>query len=184
MKAKKWEVLHSSNKMDWGTPDDLFTKIEERYGKFELDAAATSDNSKCIQYYDQVDDSLNMNWDLFSPMIFGIPDEPLPVPDSLSIGVKNVWLNPPYGRDITKWVKKAYDESQKGCQVVCLLPSRTGTKWFQEYAPKAYKVIFLKGRVKFEGAEASAPFDSVLLIFNKTKVNLYPRYECWDWKKE
>ena len=75
------------------------------------------------------------------------------------------WMNPPYGREIGKWMKKAYEESQQGCTVVCLVPSRTDTAWWHDYAMKADEIRYIRGRLKFQGAENSAPFPSAVVIF-------------------
>ena len=67
-------------------------------------------------------------------------------------------------RLIKKWMKKAYEESKRGCTVVCLVPSRTDTAWWHNYAMKG-QVIFLRGRLKFGDAKNSAPFPSAIVIF-------------------
>ena len=77
-----------------------------------------------------------------------------------------VWMNPPYGREIIKWMKKAYESSLDGAMVVCLVPSRTDTKWWHEYAMKG-TIEFIRGRLKFGGSKNSAPFPSALIIFNQ-----------------
>jgi len=76
-----------------------------------------------------------------------------------------VYMNPPYGRQITPWVKRAYEHSCNGALVVCLLPSRTDTRWWHEYVMKAREIRFLKGRLKFGGAKQGAPFPSAIAIF-------------------
>jgi site-specific DNA-methyltransferase (adenine-specific) len=99
----------------------------------------------------QEDDALTQSWDIASEK-----------------GTR-VFMNPPYGREIGKWVKKAFEESLKGTLVVCLIPSRTDTKWWHAYCMKASHIIFLRGRVKFEQngktGTVSAPFPSCLVIF-------------------
>lgn len=79
-------------------------------------------------------------------------------------------MNPPYGREIIHWVKKAYETSIQGTTVVCLLPSRTDTKWWHEYCMKG-EVRFIKGRLKFGGSKNSAPFPSAVVIFRKRVSN-------------
>ena len=78
-----------------------------------------------------------------------------------------VFMNPPYGREITKWLNKAYQESMKGKTIVCLLPSRTDTRWWHDYVMKAKEIRFLRGRLKFGGSKNSAPFPSCVVIFKK-----------------
>ena len=76
-------------------------------------------------------------------------------------------MNPPYGREIGRFIKKAYEETLNGCKsVVCLLPSRTDTKWFHEYCMKG-KIEFIKGRLKFGGSKNNAPFPSMIVIFGE-----------------
>jgi site-specific DNA-methyltransferase (adenine-specific) len=76
-------------------------------------------------------------------------------------GGERVYCNPPYGRGIIDWLKKAREAEL----AVFLLPSRTDTKWWHEYAMQADEIRFLKGRLKFGGAKNSAPFPSVLIIY-------------------
>lgn len=75
------------------------------------------------------------------------------------------FVNPPYS-DISAWVKKSYEEYQKGKTVVLLIPSRTDTKWWHEYIMKATQIRFIKGRLKFGDAKNSAPFPSAIIIYN------------------
>ena len=74
-------------------------------------------------------------------------------------------MNPPYGRTIGQWVKKAYESSLAGACVVCLLPARTDTKWFHDYVLPFAKVTFLRGRLKFGDSKNSAPFPSMIAVF-------------------
>ena len=75
-------------------------------------------------------------------------------------------MNPPYGREISKWLEKAYNESLQGATVVCLIPSRTDTKYWHNYVMKSSEIRFIKGRLKFGKAINSAPFPSAIVIFN------------------
>ena len=79
----------------------------------------------------------------------------------------NVWMNPPYGRDIKAWMKKAYEQSLYGAKVVCLVPARTDTSWWHEYAMKAREIRFIRGRLRFGNSKENAPFPSVVLVFSK-----------------
>ena len=77
-----------------------------------------------------------------------------------------MFCNPPYGRDIGRWVQKAYEEGHKeNTVVVMLIPARTDTKYFHDYIMHRAEVRFVKGRLKFGGAAAGAPFPSMLVIF-------------------
>ena len=77
-----------------------------------------------------------------------------------------VWCNPPYGREIGLWVKKAYESAhESGGIVVMLIPARTDTKWFHDYVLHRAEIRFIAGRLKFGGAKNSAPFPSMVVIF-------------------
>ena len=75
------------------------------------------------------------------------------------------FVNPPYGREIPKWVYKGYEEWKKGKLVVFLIPSRTDTKWWHDYIMKATEIRFIKGRLKFDDQKNSAPFPSAIVVF-------------------
>ena len=80
-------------------------------------------------------------------------------------GGETVFCNPPYGRELAKWVKKAYEESRKpNTKVVMLIPARTDTRWFHDYCVKG-RIEFLKGRLKFGDGKNSAPFPSMIVVF-------------------
>tara|TARA_R100000808_G_scaffold3776_2_gene12962 strand:+ start:4140 stop:4568 length:429 start_codon:yes stop_codon:yes gene_type:complete len=135
-----WEKgLFSSVKDDWETPQHLFDELNQEFG-FELDVCADESNAKCKRYFTVEDDGLNMKWE----------------------GV--CWMNPPYGRVIGKWIKKAYESALNGAVVICLVPSRTDTKWWHDYCMKG-EVRFIKGRLKFGRSTNSAPFPSAVVIF-------------------
>lgn len=136
-------ALMSSKKKDWETPTSVFGEWNIYY-QFELDAAADEHNAKCERFYTIEDDALTKPW------------------------AKSTWLNPPYGRGVDKWIRKAATEAEKGNTVVCLLPARTDTKWFHQwiYDRPNVRVIFLKGRIKFVGAESPAPFPSMVVVFD------------------
>jgi len=132
--------LHFSSKTDlWSTPQDFFDKLNSVHG-FTLDACATPENAKCQRHFTKSDDGLSQQWD----------------------GV--VWMNPPYGREIGKWMRKAYESAESGAKVVCLVPARTDTAWWHDYATKG-QIEFIRGRLKFGGAKTSAPFPSAVVIF-------------------
>jgi site-specific DNA-methyltransferase (adenine-specific) len=82
-------------------------------------------------------------------------------------------MNPPYGRGIGVWLQKAYESSQQDSTVVCLIPSRTDTKWWHDYVMRASEIRFLKGRLKFDGHENSAPFPSAIIVFQKTDTQVF-----------
>lgn len=133
------EGMFTSNTDLWATPQSFFDKYNNLYN-FNLDVCALPNNAKCEKY--------------FTPEINGLSQE--------WIGV--CWMNPPYGREIGKWVKKAYESSLQGAIVVCLLPARTDTRWFHDYCIKG-KIEFIKGRLKFGDSKNSAPFPNMIVVF-------------------
>lgn len=94
-----------------------------------------------------------------------------------NLGGWRTFCNPPYGRVIGDWVKKAYEESRNGL-VVMLLPARTDTKWFHEYIYGKAEIRFLKGRLKFGDSVNSAPFPSMIVVFKKGLNERKRRNEC------
>lgn len=150
------KVLFSSNTEEWETPQELFNKLNKEF-HFTLDVCATRHNRKCSVYYTKEDDGLNQVW-------FGTS-----------------WMNPPYGRDIGKWIEKAYNTAYCGLgTVVCLLPARTDTKWWHKYIMKATEIRFIKGRLKFSGTKNSAPFPSVIVIFKNRCVGNTPKVISYE----
>jgi site-specific DNA-methyltransferase (adenine-specific) len=100
---------------------------------------------------------------------FHFDHDPCP-PDFTVDGLASDWgssnfVNPPYGQALPHWVRKAYEEAQRGKTVVLLIPSRTDTRWWHDYCMKATEIRFIKGRLKFEGAVFNAPFPSAIVIF-------------------
>lgn len=139
---KMKKVMFSSKRDDWETPQDLFDKLNVKFN-FTLDPCASTENAKCQKYFTQEQDGLKQDWQ-----------------------GETVFCNPPYGREIKKWVIKAYQESLKpDTLVVMLLPSRTDTTWFHDYILPYGKIDFIKGRLKFGGSKNSAPFPSMIVVF-------------------
>ena len=133
--------VHFSSQTDlWETPQDFFDKLNDEFG-FNLDVCATPQNAKVFRFFTKEHDGLSQDW-----------------------GESICWMNPPYGREIGKWMKKAYESSLAGATVVCLVPARTDTAWWHDYAIKG-EIRFVKGRLKFGGHKNSAPFPSAVVIF-------------------
>lgn len=144
------KVLFSSDKTTWRTPPSLFEELNKEF-HFTLDAAADDSNHLCDYYFTQEEDGLTKDWT---------------VPEGTA-----VFVNPPYGRKLTSdWVKKAYQEAQKGIKIVMLIPSRTETIWFHEYIYHKAEIRFIKGRIHFldenGNVGGAAPFPSMLVIYN------------------
>lgn len=100
---------------------------------------------------------------------FNFDFDPCPVKPAFD-GLSTEWgnrnfVNPPYGKELPKWVKKGYEEYRKGKLVVFLIPSRTDTSYWHEYIMKADEIRFIKGRLKFDNSGNSAPFPSCIVVF-------------------
>lgn len=145
LRTQKLAVHFSSRTDEWATPWYLFDVFNRRY-QLDLDVCADQTNTKCLKFYSRQDDSLSKPW------------------------TGNCWMNPPYGRQIKRWVAKAYIETfiRKNVNlVVCLLPARTDTAWWNDYVVAADEIFFLRGRIKFGGAKNGAPFPSAVAVFKK-----------------
>jgi len=137
--------LFTSKTGEWETPQDLFEKLNRIY-HFNLDPCSTELNHKCARYFTKESDGLIQSWEGF-----------------------RVFMNPPYGREIGAWVKKAFES--KAEIVVCLLPARTDTNWFHSYIYGKAEINFLKGRLKFSKSKNSAPFPSMIVIYKFGRQN-------------
>ena len=132
--------MMTSNTEMWETPLAEFRFWDSLFD-FSCDVCAVAENAKCKNFFSPEQDGLAQEW-------------------------KGVcWMNPPYGRGIGKWVRKAYESSQAGATVVCLVPARTDTSWWHDYVAKG-QVHFIRGRLKFGDGKGSAPFPSAIVIFS------------------
>lgn len=139
-------VFYSSKTDMWATPQDFFDGLDAEF-HFTLDACAVKENAKCEAYYTPEQDGLDQPW------------------------TGRVWCNPPYGRNVGQWVKKAHDTASGGGFVVMLLPARTDTRWFHDYIYGKTEVRFIKGRLKFGSCQNAAPFPSMVVIFGGEHKN-------------
>ena len=136
--------VHFSSKTDLhATPQGFFDRLNKEFN-FDVDVCASADNAKCSKYFTKEQDGLAQEWK------------------------GNVWMNPPYGREIGDWMRKANIDAEKGATVVCLVPSRTDTKWWHDSVIQ-HEVRFVKGRLKFGDAVNSAPFPSAVVVIRPPK---------------
>lgn len=138
------KALYSSESELWETPQDLFDRLDKEF-HFTVDVCALDSNTKCASFYSPDQDGLKQKWE------------------------GACWMNPPYGRNIGEWMKKALESE---ATVVCLVPARTDTKWWHDYAMKASEIRFVKGRLKFGDSKNSAPFPSAIIVFRQTQDDL------------
>jgi phage N-6-adenine-methyltransferase len=133
-------ALFSSGSDQWSTPIEFFNPLNQEFS-FTLDVCADAVNTKCTKFYSEAQDGLAQPW------------------------TGSCWMNPPYGKTIGLWVKKAYESSKfLGATVVCLLPARTDTRWFHSYCLHG-ELRWIKGRLRFSGSKNPATFPSFLCVF-------------------
>jgi site-specific DNA-methyltransferase (adenine-specific) len=129
------DVMFSSDSMEWETPQWLFDELDKEF-HFDLDPCSTHENAKCKLHYTKEEDGLLQDWT-----------------------GHRVFCNPPYGREIGKWVKKAYESK---CLTVMLIPARTDTKWFHQYI-----YIYMLKSV------------SLKAVFTSVTQNITPHFQAW-----
>jgi len=140
----------------WCTPQDFFDILNKEFN-FTLDPCCTQKSAKCSKFYTAEQDGLMQDWRR-----------------------NNVFVNPPYGRQIGSWVKKCFEEGQKeNTTIVLLIPSRTDTQYFHDYILDKCEIRFIKGRLTFWDLDSDkyilgkfnemtpAPFPSLLAIYGK-----------------
>ncbi len=147
MATNNIDACLSSRSIEWYTPKKLFNELNNEFN-FDLDPCCNEFSKKCDKYFTIEDDGLSQNW-----------------------GGCRVFMNPPYGREIKDWIKKAYEESLKSnTLVVALIPARTDTTYWHDFIfGKAKDIRFLRGRIKFENEQGetvnSAPFPSAIIVW-------------------
>ena len=142
----KRQVYHRAVSAEWETPQDFFAALHAEFG-FTLDVAAQPNNAKCARYFTREDDGLTQSW----------------------TGI--CWCNPPYGKTMAQWMRKAYESAQQGATVVCLVPARTEMEWWHTYAMRG-EIRYVKGRLKFGGSPYNAPFPSAVVIFRPSPLEI------------
>lgn len=149
----RWRAATSqSERMIWRTPPALFLALNKEFD-FTIDVAADGDNAHVDRYLSAERDALAVSW-----------------------AGERVFCNPPYGRELDRWLAKGALEAQEhGALVVFLLPARTGNRWFHRYCLPHGEIRFLKGRLNFQlkavgNKRSRPPFDSMVVIFRPFKL--------------
>lgn len=123
------------------TPRAFFKELNRHWG-FTLDPCSNGENAVCKRFFTPEDDGLAQDW-----------------------SYERVFMNPPY-TECYAWMQKAYESSLQGAIVLCLVPVRTDTAWWHEFAMRG-EIHFIRGRLKFGAATANAPFPSAIVIFGR-----------------
>jgi site-specific DNA-methyltransferase (adenine-specific) len=121
------ELRFKSATNEWPTPDTLWKPLDDEFG-FTLDVCSTHENAKCKNHFTLAEDGLKQPWD----------------------GV--AWMNPPYGAQLARWVKKCHDEAKRGVLVVGLIPVRSNTSYWHDYI-MGNEIRFVRGYPKFGNAK-------------------------------
>ena len=121
------------------TPPEIFEPLDAEF-KFDLDVCAIAENAKCDIFFSPEDNGLERAWK------------------------GTCWMNPPFGREMKNWVKKAYLEWKNGCTVVALLPARTNTAWWHDWVMKGEQ-RFIRGEVKFVGYDRGLWMPMAIVIW-------------------
>lgn len=145
-KRKVDQSWFNAKSVEYETPDEIFKPLEKEFG-MTLDVSATKENAKCDLFFTVHDDGLSQEW-----------------------GGRN-WMNPPFGRVMQKWVRKAHAEFLKGKMTVALIPARTNTKWWHECIQDIAEVRFIQGEVKFKGFDRGLWMPMCIVIWNPANEN-------------
>ena len=145
------DSVHFSSATDlWETPWSLFTRLDKQF-HFDLDVCALPENAKCQKFFTPKENGLAQRWR------------------------GNCWMNPPYGRSIGHWVRKAFESAQSGdATVVSLLPARCDTRWWHQHVMLAAELWLVAGRIRFGTAKAGAPFPSAIVVFRPGTLGADP----------
>jgi site-specific DNA-methyltransferase (adenine-specific) len=142
--ASKSNGRYNGNGREWETPPELFKDLDDQF-HFTLDPCATAQNAKCRFFYTEADNGLSKDWKRHS-----------------------VFMNPPYGREVAAWTKKAREASEGGALVVGLLPASTDLAWWHENVVNRAEIRYIRGRVRFLTGgpyRASGFFASVIVVW-------------------
>lgn len=134
-------ALLSSKSNEWRTPQAFFNELDREF-HFTLDPASTDENAKCAKHYTAEDNGLMQDWT-----------------------GETVFCNPPYGRELPRWVEKCAKAAGGGTVVVMLIPARTDTKAFHQFIYGKAEIRFIKGRLHFNESKDAAPFPSMVVVF-------------------
>ncbi len=140
----------------WETPQWLFDLMNEEFG-FTLDVCSSHENAKCEKHFTVDENGLAQSWEEHT-----------------------CWMNPPYGREIREWCKKAYEESISGALVVGLVPARVDTGWWFDYCINAAEIRFIRGRLRFGDSNSNAPFPSAIVIWDNRVRESQREIIWWD----
>jgi phage N-6-adenine-methyltransferase len=136
---------YNGNGREWITPPEVFDPLHAEFA-FTLDPCATAASAKCPRFFSEAENGLEQSW-----------------------AGERVFMNPPYGREIYAWTRKAREEAERGALVVGLLPASSDLAWWHDDVVGRAEVRYIRGRVRFltDGPyRASGFFASVVVIWH------------------
>jgi phage N-6-adenine-methyltransferase len=141
---------YNGNGRHWATPPEIFDPLHAEF-RFTLDPCATAESAKCALFFTEEQDGLAQDW-----------------------GTHVVFMNPPYGREIYAWTRKAREAAARGALVVGLLPASTDLSWWHDdVVTVGAEVRYLRGRVRFLTGgpyRASGFFPSVVVVWRPARA--------------
>ncbi len=159
--------MFSSSSDEWATPQKFYDNLNKEFN-FTLDPCCTANNHKCEKYFTVEDNGLLQDWSnevVFMNPPYSKPEQPCKPNCTKKKCLKRGYHNDTYKAGQEDWIKKAYEESQKGAIVVGLLPVRTDTKAFHKYIYNKAEIRFIEGRLKFGDGKNPAPFPSMIVVW-------------------
>ncbi len=149
-KVDRLGVHYSSDTPEWYTPPHIIDKVIDLFIDIDLDPCSNSmvnPSIPALKHFTKEENGLSKEW-------YG-----------------KVYMNPPYGRDISHWVDKVIQEYRAGrvTEAILLVPSRTDTKWFGKL--NDYCFCFVRGRLKFSGVKNAAPFPNAVVYMGVNSNN-------------
>lgn len=137
------EDRFSAKSVEYETPQAFFDALDVEF-HFTLDVAASIENAKCLVFYTRDQDGLSQSW------------------------TGTCWCNPPYGRDLPRWIRKAVESARAGTTTVMLIPARTNTNWWHDLVMVHGVVRFVRGRLRFNGGRHGLPFPLAVVVIQKS----------------
>lgn len=139
----------------WSTPQRVFDRLDREFN-FNADVCADAENAKCGVYFSR-SRGLNENWN------------------------GSCFLNPPYGREISAWLKKAFESAvNQQATVVCLLPVRSNPPWWHDYVMKATEIRFIRSKLSFTGGVGVPFWGNAIVVFRRGQVGGIPTISSWE----
>jgi len=161
MSRKVPKQKRGRSKQDYGTPWEFVRAVERRFGKLDVDLAATNENTKASQFISPEEDSLSFDWH-----------------GTFAHRRLNLWLNPPFSH-IEPWAEKCsiFGARAMFARIQFLVPASVGSNWYRAHVERKGFVLFLNGRITFVGEKDPYPKDLMLVIYG---AGIWG-FDTWRW---